>query len=224
MSGNNLMIKLTNNKILTKLQQKVLEIFFKQTDLAKHFYLTGGTALAGFYLEHRYSDDLDFFSHSIDIYEASKLFEDLLKDNQLHFVGERSSSGFRRYLVVNELQVDLVRDIDFRVAAPLLHEGLLIDDVKNIAVNKIGAIYGRLDPKDYVDWFFIQQVYQYNFFELFELAKNKDAGLELFSWAQIINDVNNFEHLPNMLKPLSVTQLKKYFNELRVEILKKVKP
>lgn len=27
------------------------------------FYLTGGTALSRFYLNHRYSDDLDFFAH-----------------------------------------------------------------------------------------------------------------------------------------------------------------
>jgi len=27
------------------------------------FYLTGGTALSRFYLNHRYSDDLDFFVH-----------------------------------------------------------------------------------------------------------------------------------------------------------------
>jgi Nucleotidyl transferase AbiEii toxin, Type IV TA system len=26
------------------------------------FYLSGGTALSGFYLQHRYSDDLDFFT------------------------------------------------------------------------------------------------------------------------------------------------------------------
>jgi len=32
--------------------------------LARQFYLTGGTALAAFYLHHRYSEDLDFFSET----------------------------------------------------------------------------------------------------------------------------------------------------------------
>jgi predicted nucleotidyltransferase component of viral defense system len=30
---------------------------------ASDFYLTGGTALSRFYLNHRYSDVLDFFAH-----------------------------------------------------------------------------------------------------------------------------------------------------------------
>jgi len=30
--------------------------------LNKYFFLTGGSALARYYLKHRYSDDLDFFT------------------------------------------------------------------------------------------------------------------------------------------------------------------
>ena len=33
-----------------------------ESDLAEIFYLTGGTALSAFYLHHRESEDLDFFS------------------------------------------------------------------------------------------------------------------------------------------------------------------
>jgi len=41
---------LLQNEILTIVQSK-----------RKGFYLTGGTALSRFYLEHRFSDHLDFF-------------------------------------------------------------------------------------------------------------------------------------------------------------------
>ncbi|PIP31376.1 hypothetical protein COX24_03940 [bacterium (Candidatus Gribaldobacteria) CG23_combo_of_CG06-09_8_20_14_all_37_87_8] len=34
----------------------------KNKDICQSFYLTGGTALAEFYLKHRFSEDLDFFS------------------------------------------------------------------------------------------------------------------------------------------------------------------
>ena len=54
-------------KILTELQKKMLEIFFSVPELKEHFYLTGGTALSAFYLQHRLSDDLDLFTHSVDI-------------------------------------------------------------------------------------------------------------------------------------------------------------
>jgi predicted nucleotidyltransferase component of viral defense system len=45
------------NKILTPLQEAVLHALFSLTDA---FYLTGGTALSAYYLEHRLSIDLDF--------------------------------------------------------------------------------------------------------------------------------------------------------------------
>ena len=48
-------------EILTKTQKKVIEAVAKDPNL-KGFYLSGGTALAAFYLEHRFSDDLDFFA------------------------------------------------------------------------------------------------------------------------------------------------------------------
>src|SRR5947209_4431075 len=42
--------------------QRALLAAFGASPLAKSFYLTGGTALAAFYLHHRDSDDLDFFT------------------------------------------------------------------------------------------------------------------------------------------------------------------
>jgi len=45
-------------KTLYKLQDEVLNMLQDQFD---GFYLTGGTALGRFYLNHRYSDDPDFF-------------------------------------------------------------------------------------------------------------------------------------------------------------------
>lgn len=48
--------------ILTKNQTLLLEQISKDNRFLKHFYLTGGTALSEFYLHHRLSEDLDFFS------------------------------------------------------------------------------------------------------------------------------------------------------------------
>lgn len=47
--------------ILTPLQKKFLEEFFR-TFLGEKFFLSGGTALAEFYLKHRLSQDLDLFT------------------------------------------------------------------------------------------------------------------------------------------------------------------
>jgi predicted nucleotidyltransferase component of viral defense system len=48
-------------EILTTQQNKFIEFFKNEQALNKYFYLTGGTALAAFYLNHRKSEDLDFF-------------------------------------------------------------------------------------------------------------------------------------------------------------------
>ncbi len=48
--------------ILTATQLRMLKTIGREPLFTEKFYLTGGTALAGFYLHHRYSEDLDFFS------------------------------------------------------------------------------------------------------------------------------------------------------------------
>ena len=48
--------------ILTKGQELILGEFKKDDWLSSLFYFTGGTALSEFYLQHRLSDDLDFFT------------------------------------------------------------------------------------------------------------------------------------------------------------------
>src|SRR5216684_1408125 len=50
------------NNVLTPLQQRVLVTLFANGLADRGYYLTGGTALSAFYLQHRYSDDLDFFT------------------------------------------------------------------------------------------------------------------------------------------------------------------
>ena len=64
-----------DNKILTPNQKSFLHEFTK-SELRNVFRLTGGTALSAFYLEHRLSEDLDFFSEE----KIKALFEKLIKD------------------------------------------------------------------------------------------------------------------------------------------------
>ena len=51
-------------------QKKILGVFAKS---AKSFALSGGTALELYYLHHRFSADLDFFSPKYNISEIEKL-------------------------------------------------------------------------------------------------------------------------------------------------------
>lgn len=48
--------------ILNSLQREILLVLTKDKLFTKNFYLSGGTALSEYYLHHRISEDLDFFS------------------------------------------------------------------------------------------------------------------------------------------------------------------
>ena len=56
----------SSRKGLTPFQEEVLRAFF---DREKGFFLTGGGALVGYLLRHRFTDDLDLFTLSQDSFE-----------------------------------------------------------------------------------------------------------------------------------------------------------
>lgn len=60
----------------TYIQKLIFDEFSKNKSLRKQFYFTGGTALSAFYLHHRESEDLDFFSERdfVDLFFLLKEF------------------------------------------------------------------------------------------------------------------------------------------------------
>ena len=211
-------------KILTELQERVLSALFSVEDVRRHFYLTGGTALAAFYLTHRLSDDLDLFTHSIDVEAVERGIESALAENGRGVECVRRAPGFRSYSVAGTLRVDVVKDVDFRVGSPELIGGIMVDSKKNIAVNKVLAIYGRLDPKDYVDLFFQLRGGDYDILDLLSLAAKKDAGLENFQWARVVADAETISVLPRMVVPCDLEEMKRFFRGLRDKVIDAVKP
>jgi len=50
------------NSILNSYQNQILDKIAQDSFISSQFYFTGGTALSEVYLQHRESDDLDFFT------------------------------------------------------------------------------------------------------------------------------------------------------------------
>ena len=68
-------------QIINKVQKAILNLF-GQVSESDSFYFTGGTALAEFYLNHRRSNDLDFFTATEEIIVPfSQRLEEILKAN-----------------------------------------------------------------------------------------------------------------------------------------------
>lgn len=121
------------------------------------FYLTGGTALSRAYLNHRFSDDLDFFANDD---EKFMLWGDRVIQQLLRSSGWKMQVLMReeRYVRLNlaqseiELKIELVNDVPSRIGSPWLHPVLgRIDTAENILANKVTAVLDRSAPKDLAD-------------------------------------------------------------------------
>jgi len=126
-------------------------------NLETGFYLTGGTAASRGYLNHRFSDDLDFFVnddkrfglwterliHGLSLYESWDI-EVLLKEER--FARVEIGAG------TVSMKIELVNDVPSHVGGIVEH-GILgrLDSAENILANKITAAIDRNEPKDMAD-------------------------------------------------------------------------
>ncbi|MBN2894472.1 MAG: nucleotidyl transferase AbiEii/AbiGii toxin family protein [Campylobacterales bacterium] len=171
---------------LYRLQDEVLKVVF-QTE--HEFYLTGGTCLSRFYVEKRYSDDLDFFANQSPRYSfAVKNIKNALKA-KFDLVVEVESKDFTRFKIDDLLQVDFVNDLSFRYKEPIVNaEDYLLDTIENILSNKITAVIGRDNPKDIFDIYLIWKFYTFDWHEMLDAAHKKAS----FSNEELIIRLKSF--------------------------------
>ena len=209
-------------EILTSLQRTVLDAIFAEEMFARSFYLTGGTALAAFYVFHRYSDDLDLFTNDQSLELVWPTLQRLLP--RLGLTVESRTPQFIRLRHPEGLRVDVVDDVPFRVGIPVRQGQWLIDSLDNLTLNKVAAIQGRLDVKDYVDLYLLLKDHPQRILTWLAQAKQKDASIEPFLWSRLIGDVETFRVLPRMIVPLQLEELVAFYRTLRRLILTSLKP
>ena len=194
------------------------------------FYLTGGTALAEFYLAHRKSYDLDIFTTEKGlIIPFSYTFEEEIKKNFSLKVVRRFETLVEFEISDKEksTRVQLALDSPFRFEEPLDTDlGIKVNDYKDLIVDKLLAFFGRAEPRDAIDLYFILETE--NFWDLVELAKQKDPGFDLYWLANALHRVKgypeNIKDLPvEMIKEINIKELKKLFLNLSKEVMEKIK-
>jgi len=198
------------NRWLTPLQAAFLTRLF-DAEAGRRFFLTGGTALAAFYLRHRLSVDLDLFTlDDLALPEADALVPQLAAGLGCRIGRARRTEHYRQFLLEPEggqpLQVDLVRDFGPQYGQRRVVDHIVVDSVENIGANKLTAILGRTEPKDFVDLYFILQA-GYDFADLLAKAQAKDLGLQPFFLAGALLQVRHFSHLPATTPPLTAAEL-----------------
>lgn len=212
--------------LLTPIQKTFLRAFSQAPD-QEHFYLTGGTALTEFYLGHRLSYDLDFFTGQEGlVLPVSYEIEKLGSRFELQVSVTRRFATYAEFLVEKadeSLRVDLALDSPYRFAPPLLSEDkVFINDYHDLRVDKLLAYYGRAEPRDAVDLYFILQQEQVE--PLLKDAKQKDPGFDRYWFAVALNRCSSFPEdigrwPVKILSPVSAIQIKSTLAELAKKIM-----
>jgi hypothetical protein len=212
--------------VLSEIQQAFLRLFASLPD-QERFFLTGGTALAEYYLGHRLSYDLDLFTSEPDLivpfsYQVEATGHSAGWDISVvrrfaSFVEFQVSQGEDR------LKVDLALDSPFRLAPVEPGDaGVLVNDFLDIQADKTLAFFGRSEPRDAVDLYFLLQ--KSDLAELARLASQKDTGFDLYWFAVALNRTQKFpdeiERWPvKMLLDCDPVVLKRSFQTLAIQIM-----
>ncbi len=133
-------------------QDRVIRVI-NQADTG--FYLTGGTAASRGYLQHRFSDDLDYFVNDDARFGlwAERIIQALGSEWTLDVIAKEER--FVRLNIVQglvSLKIELINDVPARVGTVQIHPILgRLDSAGNILANKITALLDREEPKDLAD-------------------------------------------------------------------------
>lgn len=217
--------------LLTSLQ-KILLSAFQESDLSKHYYWSGGTALSYYYLQHRLSEDLDFFSNELffDEYMAAEFLRLKKAVNAGKMIEQKRLNRHQLFFEVKKeiLKVEFVyypfQTLEKRKTDKEF--GIKIDSLRDIAANKMHAAFERSEPKDIFDLYWIIQKGNFKFLTLFKWVEKKfgsNIDPAAFS-AKILGNIASLEKIkPLMLNNalLNVEKIKRFFEQQTLEFLEK---
>ncbi|MBI2611498.1 nucleotidyl transferase AbiEii/AbiGii toxin family protein [Candidatus Gottesmanbacteria bacterium] len=201
--------------ILTKFQVDIIKKLSEITHF-KDFFLAGGTALSEFYLSHRYSDDLAFFTEVENrIPQIMSKLPNITKEFNAELEFGRRFETFTECFFIRgkeRVRIDFAKDIPFRLKPKIFqkHLGIYIDNVLDISCNKFSALFDRHDAKDFVDIYFIDKEIM-PFEKVYENAKKKHIGLDDYWLAVSLHFVEKIQLLPKMIKKLNLQDLKLFY-------------
>ncbi|MCX5704352.1 MAG: nucleotidyl transferase AbiEii/AbiGii toxin family protein [Candidatus Omnitrophica bacterium] len=204
-------------KILTPLQEKFISLLAKNKTLTRQFYLTGGTALAAYYFQHRYSEDLDFFSlKQIDILALNIFLKKSKSELQIQKIDFQQS--FNRNLFFLHTKKDILK-VEFTyfpfelIERPILKNNIPVDSITDIAANKTFTVYQNPRARDFIDLYFILKRYKkLSFPKLIKLARSKfDSQIDPIQLGAQLIKARDIQDLPRMLVKIEHSLWRNFF-------------
>lgn len=124
-------------------------------------WLVGGTALAGYYAEHRRSDDIDLFSADPEIHRMAVLAVKSLQTIGASFSNEKQTPFYYRAnakFLDHSFTIDVVLDEHIHSIGSAIRtpDGTLVADIKTLLAMKVACLISRCSEKDLFDlaWIF----------------------------------------------------------------------
>lgn len=202
--------------ILTPLQKQIFTLLTKDKQFFKYFYLSGGTALSEYYLHHRISEDLDFFSEK----EIDKIWLNSLAKKIKQSVGFGKldiEESFNRNLVfftTNKLTIktEFTYYPFTRIEKSTTKNGIIVDSLIDIAVNKFFTIYQKPTARHFIDLYFILKTKKYSWEQLEKFARIKfDTVIDPIQLGSQLIKVETVKDLPKMIIKISNDKWQSYF-------------
>lgn len=183
--------------ILTPPQRLVLSLLAKEDDFINNFYFTGGTALSEYYLQHRLSEDLDFFTAGeID-------FQQSFNRNLVFFSFDKGI-----------LKAEFTYFPFTQIEEPRVFGGIKVDSLLDIAVNKFFTIYQTPSARHFIDLYLIIKEGGFDWGKLLKLARIKfDVAIDPIQLGSQLITVADLQDLPKMFVKLPEEEWRNYFIE-----------
>ena len=210
--------------LLDSNQKSFLDFFSSRCELYNQFYFSGGTALSEFYLQHRYSEDLDFFSETEINAADLNIFLTTHKKEfgalQIQYTQSFNRNNFFfHYEKDQELKVEFTYYPFTRLEKSISKGNLQIDSALDIAVNKTFIMMQQARGRDYFDLFMLIQKYKFDFMELIKKARQKfDYPINYLELGKNLLKVSSFLDDPILINEIDRTIIEDFF----LGILKKL--
>ena len=213
--------KVAQGEGLTPRQEEFLDVVLQTPYILKKFYLSGGTALNSWYLHHRESFDLDFFSGNKEVNSAYLIkWLTSLKD-KLGIVDiiHEEQFGFNFFNLTykngDKLKVDFSYFPSERIQKCILWKGLQIDSLYDIAVNKFHTIATSPRGRDYVDLYLILKQESYPIEQLIKDAAIKHGVRQgTIQVAKQLLKSSEFSDTPKISVSFNKDEMNKFFSDL----------
>lgn len=215
-----------DNRILTEKQKLFIDNL--PEIILVSFYLTGGTALSAFYLEHRLSQDFDLFTDTEETMPPIEFLTGMI--SKLPFIEDiRYERLFdRRIFAATFKDGDILKveftTYPFRSIEKRARVGkLMVDSLLNIITAKLFALTDRYDPKDFVDLYFVLHKFDWTLSDLITKTEErfgiKGLNFVIPERLLLVKKIGP-EDLPVMLTEINLETMKGYFLEQSAALVK----